>query len=676
MSFLNPFFLIATGAALLPVLYHLVRRTRVGTVPFPSLMLLRDRQEQIVRQRRLQDLLLMAVRALLFGLLALAFARPFLPPPPLPVAGTQPQSVVMLVDRSLSMRQGEAMAAARAEVLRRLQDAGPDTEVSVVAFDDEVRQLTPLGRDRAVHRGAVERELEARYRATRFRLALERAEEILQRAHGRDRTLVLVSDFQRSGWADALDSLTLAAEVDLQTVPVGTAASGNAYLRDVRLASEPAGGALAVRYEALVVAQGASAEAEKTVRLVVDGERVAEEVVPAGASHAVTLRHVVSEGEAQVGVLEVEAAGDALPDDDRYHVTYVAGRRPRLLLVDGDAAGSGFFLERAFDLGARFRFEAAGPSRLERGRLEGFDVVVVSNVPALAADQRERLRRYVEGGGGLVVALGSRVDPSAFSEALQALGLGTIQQTVQQATYVSDVDERHPVFEVFAGASARTLWRPAFGRYAQVNPDPSARVLGAYHTGDPFVIERTRGQGRALLMTSAFDTDWTTLPVTEAFVPLVYQLAAHAARGAAPRRVFAVGDDVPLAGQPGDTWSVRTPAEETYQVTVGASGTGLFRETDVPGAYRAVHGTDGSMRYPFSVNVAPDESDLTRDAPDTLRAALRRVPDPAFAAPAVAAGPAPEDAEGRQQIWKYLLLGVVALFALETFLANRRLGRP
>ena len=77
MSFVNAFFLFGMIAAAIPVLLHFVRKMNAKKVSFGSLMFLAPTDEQIVKKRKLQDILLMTVRAGIVGLLALVFARPF-----------------------------------------------------------------------------------------------------------------------------------------------------------------------------------------------------------------------------------------------------------------------------------------------------------------------------------------------------------------------------------------------------------------------------------------------------------------------------------------------------------------------------------------------------------------------------------------------------------------------
>src|SRR5436309_15674501 len=78
MNFLNPFFLIGSMTLAVPVLIHLVRREKTEIIPFSTLMFLLRVPKRAIRQQKIKNLLLMALRLALLALLVLAFARPYI----------------------------------------------------------------------------------------------------------------------------------------------------------------------------------------------------------------------------------------------------------------------------------------------------------------------------------------------------------------------------------------------------------------------------------------------------------------------------------------------------------------------------------------------------------------------------------------------------------------------
>jgi hypothetical protein len=77
---LNPWMLLGLAGISVPILIHLLTRQTGQTIDWGAMNFLRD--SLVTRNRRihLEDALLMAARCLLVGLLALALARPFIPP--------------------------------------------------------------------------------------------------------------------------------------------------------------------------------------------------------------------------------------------------------------------------------------------------------------------------------------------------------------------------------------------------------------------------------------------------------------------------------------------------------------------------------------------------------------------------------------------------------------------
>ena len=673
MSFLNPFFLFATSAALLPVLYHFVRNLRARKSEFSSLMLLKRNSRELVKRRRLRDLLLMAIRAVMFALLALAFARPFLPQAQVPFTPEgEHQSVVLLLDNSYSMQHGETFEAARQEALDLLQEAGPQDEFSIVAFSDEVEQLTTLGTDLTRHRSALESQLDLSNRPTNFYPALRRAQEILQDARHQQQKIVLLSDLQQNGWTRSLNNWQLEAGITFTPIQVSSGQPANAYIEEFTLRKQRESEQVTVHYDARVAAQHDAASREKEVTLSIDGRQIAQKSAPALAAAPVTFMQTTDENATHRGELLLEA--DELSLDNSYYFTYQVQDRPRLLVVDEsstDAYSPTFFLQNAFDAGedARYRFNTA--SRLQPNTLRNQDIVFLANVSSLTNAEVEALRQYVEEGGGLVLSFGDQVNRSALAAPLRTLGIGELDASAAEPTseaIIGEVDLRHPIFEPFAEAGLGSIWRPTFRQYLKVRPDTNAAVVGTYDTGDPFLIERQLGQGHLLVYTSSLSTHWTDFPVNEMFVPFIYQLADYAVRSAGRKHAYTVGEAVALPGPPGATWDVRTPGDEQFQVEVDESGEGYFRETTEPGHYLAARGRE---QFPFSVNVDPRESDLQfRDEEEAFAA----VNNPSSTQAAGASNPqvaAPEDDEARQSFWRYLLFAVLGLFALETLLANR-----
>ena len=210
ISFLAPIFLAGLLALAVPILIHLTDRERRDVVRFPSLMFVRQIPHKTVRRQRIRHWLVFLMRAVAIALLAFAFARPLLEGSTAGAAGGgAARHVVILLDRSLSMgygdRWGRAVSAAR-DVIAGLSE---DDRGALVAFADEAQLLTAPDADGVALRAALDG-LAPSDGATRFGPAVQVAGQILEASGRQRREVVLISDFQRTGWnADEIVRLWL-----------------------------------------------------------------------------------------------------------------------------------------------------------------------------------------------------------------------------------------------------------------------------------------------------------------------------------------------------------------------------------------------------------------------------------------------------------------------------------
>ncbi|PYS56239.1 MAG: hypothetical protein DMG13_00385, partial [Acidobacteria bacterium] len=156
MSFLNPFFLIGSVALAIPVLIHLVRREKSEIVPFSSLMFLLKVPKRSIRQQKIKNLLLMALRLLILALLVGAFARPYLTQPAKPSADPdRNRSIILMLDNSYSMRYGTNFERLKAEAVSRIDAMRAGDRMALLAFNDSAMPLAIPTSDKNALKAAV-----------------------------------------------------------------------------------------------------------------------------------------------------------------------------------------------------------------------------------------------------------------------------------------------------------------------------------------------------------------------------------------------------------------------------------------------------------------------------------------------------------------------------------------
>src|ERR1700731_4916749 len=154
MGLFSPWFLAGIAGVALPIYLHLLRRHATTPHPFSSLMFFERRTQSSIKHRRLRYLLLLSLRTLLFLLLALAFANPFINRT---AANMSSEKLLLLViDNSFSMRAGTRLADARTQALSVLSSRNPENRAQVMSLGSQIQILTEPSQDAATLRAAVE----------------------------------------------------------------------------------------------------------------------------------------------------------------------------------------------------------------------------------------------------------------------------------------------------------------------------------------------------------------------------------------------------------------------------------------------------------------------------------------------------------------------------------------
>ena len=144
MSFLQPFILWGLPLVLVPVIIHLLNRMRYRTLPWAAMLFLLAASRQATRQARVREWLILACRILAVLALLLFLARPLVGGWLGWAVSHEPETVLVLLDRSPSMEAQDAQnhISKRELALRRLAEAGHDAGSSTryVLLDSATRR--------------------------------------------------------------------------------------------------------------------------------------------------------------------------------------------------------------------------------------------------------------------------------------------------------------------------------------------------------------------------------------------------------------------------------------------------------------------------------------------------------------------------------------------------------
>jgi hypothetical protein len=671
MTFLAPLFFLGLAAIAVPVLVHLIQRERKNVVHFPSLMFVRKIPYQSVRRRRLRHWFLLLMRAAAIALIVAAFARPFFPQGAIAAAAAGGnREVVILLDQSASMGYADRWDRARAAARDAVAALGAGDRASLVLFGRNAQEQVRSTADRGQLEAAIDA-ARVTSGATRYAFALQLAGSILERSSLSRREVILISDFQKSGWSGAED-VKFQENVQVTTVSVAEGEATNLSIPSVTFGRTPLADQERVTLTAGVTNRSLEAATNVPVTLDIDGHQIEKLSVnvAAGASASAVFAPFTLAKTAVHGT--VRAGSDPLAVDNTFDFVLLPSEPVSILLVDGgDRASSTFYLSKALAIGSApaFQVEVTPPARASSASLDRRAVVILNDTIVPPGIGTSGLRQFVERGGGLLVAFGDRGTwPGNETELLPGQPGQAIDRTSGRGGTLGFLDYSHPVFEVFKAPRSGDFSAARVFRYRPLKTGPDDRVLARFDDGSVAIAERRVGMGRVIALGTPLDDSWNDLALKPVYLPLVHQLVRYLARYDPPAPWRTVGQVVDLSAllKGRAERLVVTPSSE--QVKVPSSEPGVV-ELSEQGVYEVRTIGGGSTPYQVAVNLDPAESDLTPLDPQELVAAVtgRAVGQNAEVKPAELTV---EEAERQQGFWWYLLMTGLLLLAAEMAVSN------
>jgi hypothetical protein len=665
MGFLAPWFLAGAALMGLPLYLHLLRRHTTTPQKFSSLMFFERRTQSSIRHRRFHYLLLLSLRLALLLLVALAFANPYFKRTAVAAAGDK--QLLLVVDDSFSMRAGTRLADAKREAESVLGSRSGSTRAQVAALGSRLQVLTQPIQDSGALRAAVEGIGPGDSRSNFAELS--RAARSVSESTRAPIELHFFSDMQKSSMPGSFSELSLPPGVTLVLHPVATRTQPNWAVESVRAPGRVSDTKKA-RVDATIAGYGTPA-ATRAISLVVNGKKVASqnvEVPAAGRANVEFQSLDVPYGFSRCEV-RIDSA-DALPADDTYLFSVErSDPEPVLFVHESSDTRSPVYFGSALGSAAdsSFSFESLTVDRAANVPLSKYAFVVLSDVGSLPSQLENDLVRYVQGGGGVLVAVGTSTGQRSRIPVSQQNVLSTHDYSRDAARYLTtgDTDTSHP------SMANSEHWSGAKFYYAVAVDSGDSRVVVRLTDQTPLLLDKKIGEGHVLVLATGLDDLTSDLPVQPVFVPFVKQTALYLS-GTADRAGSRIVDS---------SLELRTSKDQAVSVEIvdpaGRRPLSL-QEASTAQSYQLT-----SSGF-YDVRLANGRRDLVAVNPDRRESNLEVVPDEDLALwrggsasgepqPA-AAGIAESEPAKPRSLWWYAMFLVLLAGIAESVVASRYLA--
>jgi len=664
VNFLGLSFLFALPLLAVPVIIHLYRGRQRDVVFWGAMQFLDQAMTKGRSIQRLEEWLLMLLRAAVVLALVLALARPMLRSSWFGAAADR--EVVLLIDNSLSTARTVDGVSTRDLLIEKavayVDDLSSGDTVHILLTSAGGQWLTAEGISAG---SAGKQQLTTLLEAIEPTLAtanlLDRLQNVvhLEPQEGfASRQIVVFSDQQALSWQ-------LESEGAWQQLGMARAKASVPIAIEViacEVASNERTNLAVMRLEASRQFARPEERIEFTAQIANVGEAVAERtavewLIDDKVFSATELRSLASGESAHVSsrlqqkemgnfsvTCRIQAEDQIALDGQASVVIEISDQLPILVVDDLEGENSlssaatktagelfsaalGFEGEKAQEWHAVYRPELVSVSELSEKTLSQYRAVVILSLTELPAETQERLDAFVRDGGGLWVALGDLVDRENFNRYWHDEGGGLSPVSLETLVSVSDTNtpegsihppgRDHSATMQLANTTQLDIDQARLSEYWQLtqgsDPQGGRKVWVLLESGDgsPLVVENFVGEGRVLIQAFPLGLEWTNLPQLKSYVVMIHDWLDYLTAPAMARYNLEPGDMIAAllpAETDATTTKLLTPSgKEVALATTGEdeNHTVRYSQTQLPGLYRLTF-EKGSERASLPFYVARD----------------------------------------------------------------------
>lgn len=634
-TFLNSVVIPLLLASAIPLLIYLFNRRKVRTIPFSSLRFLKMLESQRIRHVRLFQILLILVRTLFILFLVLSFSRPAIMKVFSGGGSSARATAVLLLDDSYSMQisQGNENSYDRAqkylaEILKSFKD---DDQVFILSASADSGLVKPV----EISAPDLAKKFPVKNYSPALCTVFRKAGKIFTEHPNVNKEFYFISDFKipQSVCRDSLIKNVFSEEIKIFLARAGsTQEIQNIGIDTAYVVSQFYEIKKPLTIKVVLHNYSAQETATTAVHLFGANKRLAAQnpEIQAAQSKEVLLNFVPEKAGYQL--LHIEIDDDDLLADNRYYLSLNLTEKIKILAVNTTPLPALQSALQILNAKTAAQIEYTTFSAWQGKNFAAYDIILINDLPNMNAALTSRLQTFLDNNKSIILIPGDILTSKATPAGSLLSGrtiFGNLQSAAQAGGYFA-LDDNFLQKSLFRSVFEKKQARPALPEiYKYYKLSVAGETIISLRNGDPFLQHYSGGKnGKNLyVFASALSREWTKLPLSGVFVPLLQRLFFRAAQTETEQRPLITGEDfnlfLPDISQH-QRYVLNQPNAEPFPVIPKQAEAGLFFDIKTlaePGHYSLLE--DGKTKHVFAVNLSSGElrppfMDFTKIFPEAL----------------------------------------------------------
>ncbi|MBI9033992.1 MAG: BatA domain-containing protein [Bacteroidales bacterium] len=526
MQFQNPSFLYGLFALLIPVIIHLFNFRRYKKVYFSSIQFLKNIQLETRKQSRLKQLILLAIRMLIFAMIIFAFADPVLSDQSEERARNDKHAVSIFIDNSFSMEaegtKGVLFEQAKMIAYDILNQYNVDDRFQLLTMDFEARHQKWLSKEEFT---GMLQELSLSPYVHTIPQIMSRQHEMFDAESDYNNQVYLISDFQKN--ISAMEQWEKDSLCEVFLIPLNRPVANNIFI-DSCWFDEPVN-VVSKNLKLNVRIKNSSSQSLEHlgVKLYLEGKQraLASCDIEANSTTTTTLFFSLKEAAWYSGSIQIDDY--PVTYDDDFYISFLLRDQTDILSINQDQNSP--YLTALYNSDSAFNLINSHIKKLNFSTLNTNQLIILHELDAYGSGLLRELKSYVEQGGCLIVIPSedyySQDSVPVFKDlcSIDIVGLDTVVSSI------SDLNSEHPLYKnTYSNIPEDMLYPKVVKHFVLDYPrQTSVEVVLRLLNGDPFLVKQNVEKGNVYVFSSPLDSKWTNFMKHNLFVPTFINIASQ-----------------------------------------------------------------------------------------------------------------------------------------------------
>lgn len=267
---------------------------------------------------------------------------------------------------------------------------------------------------------------------------------------------------------------------------------------------------------------------------------------------------------------------------------------------------------RSIDPSNKFLFiESRLQPEINRLFLDELDVVVIHNAQNISMEAINVLAQFLKNGGGLIWFQGNGNSDGFNRNLITHIGFPKIDGIKKIDKGFFGINDSDVDTDLLSNLQVRKINKelPEIFSYVNTITNRKHKIHLSLNTGDPFLLEFSKGIGSVFYFTSLLDLRWNDLPIRGILIPLVYRLLILTGTDEINTSPITVGSEKWISIEQNyirRTWEVESPSGVKTLIVPDFDREGiLIKNTDELGVYRVF--SEGALFTSFPTRLDDKE---------------------------------------------------------------------